>query len=804
MAVRKSDLYSSLWEAANKLRGWMDATSYKDYVLVILFVKYVTDKAKAQADSLLEVPEWGSFDDMIEAKWKEDIWERLNKIIAKLAEVNELKWVIDRTDFDNSEKLWSGKEKVDRLSDLIGVFQNKNLDFSKNRAEWDDILGDVYEYFMKNFATEAGKSKGQFYTPSEVSRIMAKIIGVSEAKSADQTVYDMTCWSGSLLLKAGSEASVNLTLYWQEKDPDVAVLARMNTILHNQPTAEIYSGNTLSSPGFTNGDNVQTFDYCVANPPFSDKDWMIWLTPENDIYHRFVYGIPPEKNWDYAFLSHMLKSLKQTGKWAIILPHWVLFRWDAEWNIRKEIIKHWLIKWIIGLPANLFYWTGIPACIIMIDKEWAANRKWIFMIQANKWFIKDGSKNRLREQDIHKIVTTFLKQEELPKYSRFVTNEEIEANDYNLNIPRYIDTQEEEDIQDIKAHLEWWIPKVDIEKFENYWKEFPTLKSCLFEPINSDYVKCKIPEDEIQETISGNDEFRKYSKDAKARLEDWTNENRPKMRNINKQTKAKDFIVNIAEDLLHAYKPDPLIQSYDVYQHLMDYRDETMQDDVYILIEDWWKAEVKKIIEVKEIKKWKDKWKTKETYKWWTCDLLPKELVAKEYFKSECDELERYREQLEEATSRKEEMQEEYGETWQALEWITSQATAKATLKAHKWNPTFEEDNKIIEEYLDVLARESEAKKEVKALEKELDDKLCIKYPQLTEEEVKDLVVNKKWLVRIDADVELEQDKVSQVLTRWIRNLVERYGTTMWEINKEVDEYEAKVEEHLRKMWFSL
>ena len=580
MAVRKSDLYSSLWEAANKLRGWMDATSYKDYVLVILFVKYVTDKAKAQADSLLEVPEGWSFDDMIEAKWKEDIGERLNKIIAKLAEVNELKWVIDRTDFDNSEKLWSGKEKVDRLSDLIQVFQNKNLDFSKNRAEWDDILWDVYEYFMKNFATEAGKSKWQFYTPSEVSRIMAKIIWVSEAKSADQTVYDMTCWSGSLLLKAGSEAGVNLTLYWQEKDPDVAVLARMNTILHNQPTAEIWSGNTLSSPGFTNWDNVQTFDYCVANPPFSDKDWMIWLTPENDIYHRFVYGIPPEKNGDYAFLSHMLKSLKQTGKWAIILPHWVLFRWDAEGNIRKEIIKHWLIKWIIGLPANLFYWTGIPACIIMIDKEWAANRKWIFMIEASKWFIKDGNKNRLREQDIHKIVTTFLKQEELPKYSRFVTNEEIEANDYNLNIPRYIDTQEEEDIQDIKAHLEWWIPKADIEKFEYYWKEFPTLKSCLFEAINSDYVNCKLPEDEIQEAIAHNDSFRIYSKNAKSRLEDWTAVNRPKMWSINQQTKAKSFIVDIAEDLLHAYKPDPLIQSYDVYQHLMDYRDETMQDDV--------------------------------------------------------------------------------------------------------------------------------------------------------------------------------------------------------------------------------
>jgi len=796
MAVKKSDLYSSLWEAANKLRGWMDATSYKDYVLVILFVKYVTDKAKWQTDFLIEVPEWGSFDDMIKAKWQANIGERLNMIVAKLAEKNELSGVIT-TNFDDETKLWKWKEMVDRLTDLITVFQNKNLDFSKNRAEWDDILWDVYEYFMKKFATEAGKSKGQFYTPAEVSRIMAKIIWVSGAKSADQTVYDMTCWSGSLLLKAGNETDINLTLYWQEKDPDVAVLARMNMILHGKPTAEIATWNTLSSPEFKNDDgSIQTFDYCVANPPFSDKDWMIGLNPYEDKYHRFDYWIPPEKNWDYAFLSHMIKSLKQTGKWAIILPHGVLFRWDAEWNIRKEIIKHWYIKWIIGLPANLFYWTGIPACIIMLDKEWAANRKWIFMIEASKWFIKDGNKNRLREQDIHKIVTTFLRQDELPKYSRFVTNEEIEKNEYNLNIPRYIDTQEEEDIQDIKAHLEWWIPNEDIKKFDEYRVEFMSLKNCLFEPINSDYSKCKIDEDEIQETILNNHEFKDYSDRAWLLMQNRANENIEAMRSISSKTRAKEFIADISEKLLQAYKPDPLIQSYDVYQHLMDYRDETMQDDVYIIIENGWKAETRRIIEVTK--------KGKEKDKWWTCDLLPKELVANEYFKSECDELERSRELLEDATAKKEEMQEEYWESWQALDWITSQASAKSALKAHKWNPTFEEDNKIIEQYLAVLENESKAKKEIKDLEKDLDDKLLRKYPQLTENEVKDLVVNKKRLAHIDADIEMEQDRVSQVLTQWIKTLIERYWKTLWEIKKDVDEYENKVNEHLKKMWFSL
>ena len=805
MAVKKSDLYTSLWEAANKLRWGMSAVFYKDYVLAILFVKYVSDMAKGHPDYLLEVPEWWSFDDIVKAKWQPDIWERINIIISKLAEVNELKWVIDKTDFDDSTKLWSWKEKVDRLTKLVTVFQNKDLDFSKNRAEWDDILWDVYEYFMKNFAIESWKNKWQFYTPAEVSRIMAKIIWISNATSSEQTVYDMTCWSGSLLLRAWSEAKVKLSLYGQEKDPDVSVLAKMNMILHNEPTAEIATWNTLTSPQFKkDSDNIQTFDYCVANPPFSDKDWTDWLNPENDIYQRFGYWIPPEKNGDYAFLSHMLKSLKSTGKWAIILPHGVLFRWDAEWNIRREIIKHGYIKWIIWLPANLFYWTGIPACIIMIDKEWAADRKWIFMIAANKWFIKDGNKNRLREQDIHKIVTTFLNETELPKYSRFVKNEEIEKNDYNLNITRYIDTSEEEDIQDIKAHLEWWIPKVDIEKFKKYRDVFPSLKSCLFESINDNYVQCKIPEDEIQDVIINNEEFKKYSKESKATLENRVNENRTKMMSINSNTKAKEFIEELSNSILKAYKPDPLIQSYDVYQHLMDYWDETMQDDAYIIIESWWKAEPRRIIEKKEIKSWKNKWTIKETDKWWICDLLDKEIVAHAYFKAECDELEKYREQLEEATAKKEEMEEEYWEVGQALSWITSQGNAKAALKVHKWNASFEEDNKIIEQYLEVLATESQAKKEVKALEKDLDDKLLIKFPQLSESEVKDLVVNKKWLVRIDSDVEIEQDRVSQTLSKWIKLLIERYWKTLWEIKWDVDTYEDKVNEHLRKMWFNL
>ena len=239
MAIKKTQLYNHLWEAANALRGGMDASSYKDYVLTILFVKYVTDRYKDDPYAAFVVPEGGSFDDLVEAKGKSDIGERINKALSKLAEENGLKGVIDLVDFDDSTKLGTGKEKVDRLTKLIAIFENPELNFSRNRAEGDDILGDVYEYFMKKFATEAGKSKGQFYTPAEVSRIMAKIIGVEHAKSPDQTAYDPTCGSGSLLLKVADEAPVDISLYGQEIDIAVANLARMNMIMHGKPDAEI-------------------------------------------------------------------------------------------------------------------------------------------------------------------------------------------------------------------------------------------------------------------------------------------------------------------------------------------------------------------------------------------------------------------------------------------------------------------------------------------------------------------------------------------------------------------------------------
>lgn len=265
-------------------------------------------------------------------------------VLAKLAEANGLKGVIDEVDFNDEDKLGKGKEMQDRLSNLVAIFENPALDFSKNRADGDDLLGDAYEYLMKNFAVESGKSKGQFYTPAEVSRIIAKVIGAGNAAGRNKTVYDPTCGSGSLLLKVAAETPqrITITIYGQELDNATAALAIMNMWLHSEPTADIKKGqSTLSNPLFLNSDStLKTFDFAVANPPFSYKAWRNGFNPKHDQYERFTgHGIPPNKNGDFAFLLHIIRSLKSTGKGAVILPHGVLFRGNVEAQIRKNIIK---------------------------------------------------------------------------------------------------------------------------------------------------------------------------------------------------------------------------------------------------------------------------------------------------------------------------------------------------------------------------------------------------------------------------------------------------------------------------------
>ena len=799
MAIKKSELYSSLWSSCDELRGSMDPSQYKDYVLVLLFIKYVSDKYAGQTFAPITIPAGASFADMVALKGKPDIGDQINKkIIAPLTGANKLS---DLPDFDDSNKLGTGQEKVERLTNLIAIFQNPALDFSKNRAAHDDILGDAYEFLMQHFAKDSGKSKGQFYTPAEVSKVIAKIIGIGQAQtSSDTSVYDPTCGSGSLLLKVADEAGTPVTLYGQEKDSATSGLARMNMILHDNPTALIAQGNTLTSPAFTlkagNYDLLKNFDYVVANPPFSDKRWSTGLDPLNDPYNRFeTFGAPPAKQGDYAYLLHIIRSLKSDGKAACILPHGVLFRGNAEADIRRNLIRHGYIKGIIGLPANLFYGTGIPACIIVIDKEHATGRKGIYMLDASAGFIKDGPKNRLREQDVHKIVDVFTRQEDSePRYARMVGFEEIEKNDFNLNLPRYIDSTQIEDRQDIEGHLQGAIPVADIEALAGYWAECPELKTALFTANRPGYYDLAVDKADIKTCIYGHPQFTKFIAGMAKHFDGWRAQTAKTLKTLQPGFHPKQLIHDVSESLLQHYKGKPLIDAYDVYQHLLDYWVEVMQDDAYLIAADGWKAETYRIIE-------KDK-KGKERDKGWGCDLLPKALIVDHYFSAEQSNIIQIYADLEANSAALTELEEDHSDEDGAFAGLDKINAAAVKERIKEIGKDTSEELAVLKRWQTLASQEAVLKKQLKELEAKLDEKAYAKYPTLTETEIKLLTIDKKWLATVQAAVSVEMDRVSQTLTQRVKELTERYETPLPQLASRVNELQAKVAEHLRKMGF--
>jgi type I restriction enzyme M protein len=794
MALKKSELYSSLWSSCDELRGGMDASQYKDYVLVLLFIKYVSDKYAGIPYSPITIPDGASFQDMVALKGKSDIGDQINKkIIAPLVKVNP--YLSSMPDF-NDAKLGDGKEMVERLTNLISIFENKALDFSKNRADGDDILGDAYEYLMRHFATESGKSKGQFYTPAEVSRVIAQILGIRDAITTNKTtVYDPTCGSGSLLLKVGDMATAQVTLYGQEKDLATSGLAQMNMYLHNTPSGLIVQGNTLADPKFLDGDTLKTFDYVVANPPFSDKRWSTGVNVENDPFERFKpFGTPPGKQGDYAYLLHIVRSLKSTGKGACILPHGVLFRGNAEADIRRNLIRKGYIKGIIGLPANLFYGTGIPACIIVIDKENAHTHEGIFMVDASAGYMKDGNKNRLRDMDIHKIVDVFNRQVEVPKYSRLVALEEIEKNEFNLNIPRYIDSQEAEDIQDIEGHLRGGIPTADIDALQNYWTVCPQLRKALFQDNRPGYLDLAVEKEAIKPTIYDHPEFVTFIGSMNALFSEWQQQSTITLKSLEVGCHPKSVIRELAEELLAHYADKPLIDQYDVYQHLMDYWAETMQDDCYLIASDGWKVE----INTERDKKGKDKG--------WTCDLVPKSLIVARYFVKEQEAINALEAEIESLSAQMTELEEEHGGEEGAFSELEKVTKANVTfrLKEIKSDTEAKDEAVVLNAWLKLSNDEADKKKALKDAEAELDAEALAKYSELTEDEVKTLVVEDKWMATLSAAIHGEMDRISQTLTQRVKELAERYETPLPHLTEEVAKLAARVDQHLQKMGFTL
>ena len=812
MPLRKSHLYSSLWQSCDELRGGMDASQYKDYILTLLFMKYVSDKFAGDDDFAdITVPPGGSFADMVALKGTKEIGDGINKVISRLADANAylLKGVIDQADFNDESKLGKGKEMQDRLTKLVGIFEG--LDFRANRAHGDDLLGDAYEYLMRHFATQSGKSKGQFYTPAEVSRIMAQVIGIGPDTRRDQTVYDPTCGSGSLLIKAADEAPNGLTIYGQEKDVATWTMARMNLILHGREAAEIERDNTLTNPQFTDGPGrLKRFDFAVANPPFSDKAWTNGLNPANDEYRRFENGEPPAKNGDYAYLLHLVASLGSIGKGAIIMPHGVLFRGNREAGIRRNLVQRGWITGVIGLPANLFYGTGIPACIVVIDKEDALGRDGIFMIDASKGFRKDGAKNRLRERDIHRIVDVFNEQREIPGYARMVPVAEIasEANDYNLNIPRYIESGEGEDLHDLTAHLRGGIPDRDVDALGDYWDVFPGLRTRLFSANGREgYSDVRVEADEVRSAVLENEQFNAYRDRIGRVLGDWRRKHAPSLRALNVGDLPKALIRDLAEDLLRRFAGLPLLDRYAVYQCLMDYWDEIMQDDVYLVVTEGWAeaARPRALVPVRGKGKAEapDLTVKRKKYK---MDLLPPGLVVARYFATEQAEVGCLHAKQEAVARELEEVIEEFSGEDGLLEDATTdagkvtQAAVRARLKVVRNDPGGSDERDVLEVCLDLMKSLATAKRGTKAAQTELNSKVLARYATLSMTEIAEIVVDAKWVASVEAGIGQQVERLAGALVDRVRVLTGRYADALPELERQVEDYSARVESHLKRM----
>ncbi|QPH92180.1 type I restriction-modification system subunit M [Campylobacter concisus] len=801
MALKKTELYSSLWASCDELRGGMDASLYKNYVLTLLFLKYISDRKDS---TVLELPTGTDYASIVALKHKPSIGDELNKKIASIAEANDLQGVINQADFNDEDKLGKGKELVDRLSTLVSIFEN--LDFSSNSSEGDDLLGDAYEYLMRHFATESGKSKGQFYTPAEVSRIMAQIIGIPPTANRSTTVYDPTCGSGSLLLKAANQSELGLSIYGQEMDVATYALARMNMILHGNDTADIRQGNTIAKPAFADKNTLKRFDFAVANPPFSNKNWTNGIVPTADIYNRFEIGIPPEKNGDYAFLLHLIASLKTTGKGAIILPHGVLFRGDAEARIRTELLRRGIIKGVIGLPTNLFYGTGIPACIIVIDKQVTFNEKGqalsdrgVFMIDASKGFIKDGNKNRLREQDIHKIVDTFTTQKELEHYSRLVSLDEISRNDYNLNIPRYIDSADKADMQDLHAHLYGGgIPKGDIDDLGEFWSIFTQTKTKIFTPNGSLYSPNFAPS-ELKTTIQASSEYAKFESEILSYFENWHDEN--DLKSIKQKDHPKELIKKYGESLLKYFKETKLVSDYDVYQVFMDYVADTLSDDVYAIAQNGWLS-ARDLTPVEKGDKQTPNLilGSGRNAKKFVSEIIPPELVAKRYFTQILDQISLLEAQISKKQDEFTNFVDEFGEDELSNVYDDKDKMTLKSLKEAIRQTSDKNEQEIYNKALQILTEQKELESTLKAATGELNQKVFDKFKTLDESEIKTLVVDDKWLSNLKEQILSTVERAVQEQITRISTLAARYDKTLDELTTRANDLSLRVKAHLDAM----
>ncbi len=871
MALKKSEIYSTLTKCTNKLRSnsGIGAESFKNYVLILLFLKYVSDKIKSGEPTLLVVPEGCTFDDIIAMKGKKDIGEKINIIIGQIAEENGLQDVINLTDHDFCDKkLGSAEDSAKLISELVAAFQDDGLDFSQNRAADDDLIGDAYEFLMRNFASQAGKDKGQFYTPTEVSRLIAQVIGIDLDDRPQISAYDPTCGSGSLLLRVRALAKHNVSLDGQDIDPANIELSYLNMFIHGCETADIRVGDTLNAPKHVEDGKLRTYDYVVSNPKFSLHNWMNGAK-ERDEFGRWSpeVGVPPQQYGDFAFLMHCLASLKHDGVCAIILPNGVLTRGGDEAKLRKWLVEQRLLSGIIAFPANAFFGTSIAGNVLVIDKK--RPQDGVFFIDGSELGYKDAdSKIRLREQDIKRVTDVWRERKDVPHFAHLATfdleqkeNEsapmyEIERNGFALNLSLYVTPKDKEIHHNIDAHLHGGIPESDVDRLQQYWDICGDLKESLFIANRNGFLNLGISKEDISKTVENNNSFMLQAKLFEHTLNEWCTNVKHEMEIVDIDNDPKTCIASWSQGILDTFKINrSLIDAYDVYDQFMGYYNEILQDDLYMISRDGWMPKL--VVPVKKNIKWTDLY----------CDLLPVNLAINKFIpeiKARLDEQEaNLANTQEEMNSLLEENEDDFQEhlfsgklnaknirtkleicsaiklTEEDIEFLQSlmpyleksnkanketvarlcaarkdlfdgseivtKKTVNTLLKnSELWQYSTVEQRELWSQYVDLLDKEAELKKTIKETSVELLKAILKIYEEITPEIAKPIIINDKWLTDISYRISKEMNSTTHIIQCEISALVERYENTLDSLQNTYIEKENAVLNHLKAMGFEL
>lgn len=870
MALKKSQIYSTLTKCANELRSksGISAESFKNYVLILLFLKYLSDKRKSgdRDTSVIEIPEGCTFDDIVALKNKKNIGEEINKIISKISEENELEGYIDPTKHDFCDKDLGDTENASKLiTKLVAAFQDSGLDFSKNRAADDDLIGDAYEYLMRNFASQSGKDKGQFYTPTEVSRLMALLLGIDQDTRSKVSAYDPTCGSGSLLLRVRAAANCRVSIDGQDIDRANIELSYLNAVIHGCETARIVWGDTLNNPQHTRDANtLEQFDYVVSNPKFSLHNWM-GTAKENDTFGRWnqEIGVPPQQFGDFAFLLHCVRSLKPEGVCAIILPNGVLTRGGEEQRLRRWLVddQH-ILSGVISFPANAFFGTSIAGNVLILDKK--RKHKGVFFIDASSLGYKDAdSKIRLREQDIKRIIDVWRAQEDVPHFSRLVTyvadengQYEIERNDFSLNMSLYVAPVDTEIHHDIEAHLHGGLPLADIERMADYWTICPSLRSALFAPLREGYAQLAIDKSAIADTVRQEPSVISQNSHFISCLENWKDAIFGEMHKVKQDCDPKSLIADWGQKLLDAFNIGGMLTDpYDIYDQLLIYYNESLQDDLYMISNGGWMPEL--VVPTKKSLKWQDLY----------CDLLPVEIIIE-------NKLPELKAKLVDAETRLADVQQQiatlveeneddvdpslfYGKRnignirkkldhcrakrltdddktyiTDLLVWFdkknneyiekrtalinnrmdlfadienpTKSVISKIITQSQNWEYSTAEQRSIWQQLLSLLETEKSIKDEIKALGTQMLKGIVEAYASLTEEDARNLIIQQKWLASIEQRIVGEMSNAIHRLFGDVTTLVERYEHTLADLTKDYDSKTATVLNHLKTMGFEL